>query len=179
MRAYFLRPALQPEAARRQPPAGPAISVLLGLAVSLGGCVGSFQWVKDGFSAHHAEAQFASCQLEAERLRYISGESDEDRAARIHHEAGLCMKADGWRWVQSDGSAASESSRGEQAPTGGASAAALASGGSRDAGREAEGDKSASSQGAPTEQAGDSSAAQAGDKKEKEEEGDDDEDEDE
>ncbi len=177
MRAYFLRPALQPQAARRQPPAGPVISVLLGLAVSLGGCVGSFQWVKDGFSAHHAEAQFASCQLEAERLRYISGESDEERAARIHHEAGLCMKADGWRWVQSDGSAASESSRGEQAPTGRA-AAAVAGGGS-DAGHEVEADKSASSQGAATEQAGDSSAAQAGDKKEKEEEGDDDEDEDE
>ena len=75
MRAYFLRPALRPQAARRQPPAGPVISVLLGLAVSLGGCVGSFQWVKDGFSAHHAEAQFASCQLEAERLRSASLEA--------------------------------------------------------------------------------------------------------
>lgn len=180
MRAYFFRrPSLQHEVARSHSTAGPVISVLLGLAVSLGGCAGSYQWVKDGFNAQHAEAQFASCQLEAERLRYISEESEDERAARIHHEAGLCMKADGWHWVQGDGSAASESASAEQEAKGRAPADALASGHSRDTAQAAEADKSASTPGAAADQTGGATAEPASGKKEEEEGGDDDEDEDE
>ena len=82
----------------------------LGLALGswLGGCASTYQWVKDGFSPPLAEAKLASCQLDAERLRYFSAESDEDRADRIRHEAHLCMTADGWRLVQSDGEGVSE-----------------------------------------------------------------------
>ena len=110
MRANFLRrqPAHH-EAARPQLWSRSSLALLVGLAVSLSGCASSFQWVKDGFSAQHAEARYASCQLEAERLRYSSDESDEERQARIRHEAGLCMKADGWQRVESSGSLASES----------------------------------------------------------------------
>lgn len=99
------RPAV-PLAARRT--AGRLLGLLWGLAGILTGCASSFHWMKEGFTAQHAEAKLAACQLEAERLRYFSSEPEEERAARTRHEAGLCMKADGWRWVESDGEVASE-----------------------------------------------------------------------
>ena len=85
-----------------------ALALSLSLVAELSGCASTYQWVKDGFSPPLAEAKLASCQLDAERLRYFSAESDEDRADRIRHEAHLCMKADGWRLVQSDSDGASE-----------------------------------------------------------------------
>lgn len=85
------------------------LALFIALAGSLGGCASPFHWIKDGFSAQHAEARFAACQLEAERLRYVASESDEERETRTRHEAGLCMKADGWRWAQTDGESASDS----------------------------------------------------------------------
>ena len=85
-------------------------AVFVALAGSLGGCASPFHWIKNGFSPQHAEAKFAACQLEAERLRYVASESDEERETRTRHEAGLCMKADGWRWAQTDGESASDSS---------------------------------------------------------------------
>lgn len=84
--------------------------LIIAVTSSLGGCASPFRWLKDGFSAQHAEAKFAACQLEAERLRYVASESDEERETRTRHEAGLCMKADGWRWAQTDGESASDAS---------------------------------------------------------------------
>lgn len=85
------------------------LSIWIALLCSLDGCATPFHWVKDGFTAQHADARLAACQLEAERLRYFSEESDEQRDTRTHHEASLCMKADGWHWVQGDSDSASES----------------------------------------------------------------------
>ena len=77
-----------------------ALGLTLPLALALIGCSARYQWVKDGLSTSLADAKFASCQLEAERLSYSSVESDDDRAARVRHESHLCMKADGWRLTQ-------------------------------------------------------------------------------
>lgn len=97
-------------AGQRDRVASALFALFIALAGSLGGCATPFRWIKDGFSAQHAEAKFAACQLEAERLRYVASESDQERETRTRHEAGLCMKADGWRWTQADGESASDSS---------------------------------------------------------------------
>lgn len=99
-------------AGQRSRAASGLLALFIALAGSLAGCATPFHWIKDGFSAQHAEAKFAACQLEAERLRYVASESDEEREARTRHEAGLCMKADGWRWTQADGESESGSSSG-------------------------------------------------------------------
>lgn len=143
MRASFLR--RQPdhhEAACPHPAARPRFALLICLAACLGGCTSSLQWVKDGFSAQHAEAQYASCQLEAERLRYFSSESDEEREARIHHEAGLCMRAEGWQQVEGSGSPTSGSAGEEPARQSRARAVSLGSGRGLDPGKDSAGNKS-------------------------------------
>lgn len=145
MRACFLR--RQPdhhEAACPHPAARPRFALLICLAACLGGCTSSLQWVKDGFSAQHAEAQYASCQLEAERLRYFSSESDEEREARIHHEAGLCMRAEGWQQVEGSGSPTSGSAGEEPARQSRARAVSLGSGRGLDPGKDSAGNKAAS-----------------------------------
>lgn len=192
-------PEMTPEGGPRRCPAPNAVhraagllmGILCGLTCSLTGCASSFHWVKDGFTAQHADAKFAACQLESERLRYFSSESDEEREARTRREAGLCMKADGWRWVESEGEAASDSadpvgekssiasaarprqkdgarnpgSDGEQAPDGAAGEPADAS---SDAAADRAGDKP-----------GEKSGGTAEDKSGEDDESDDDEDEDE
>jgi hypothetical protein len=84
----------------------------LALGSALSGCSTTYKWVKEGFGPQHAQAQFAACQLEAERYRWSADEDQEERAARVLHEAQLCMKADGWRRVSEDGEAASDETGG-------------------------------------------------------------------
>jgi hypothetical protein len=81
----------------------------LALALACSGCSTTYQWVKEGATRPQADSRYAACQLEAERLRWSTDEDDEERAARVQHEAQLCMRADGWRRVRDDGEAVSES----------------------------------------------------------------------
>lgn len=173
MRAYCLR--RQPghhEAARPHPSSCPSVLLLVGLAVGLGGCSSSFMWVKDGFSAQHAEARYASCQLEAERLRHFSSESDEEREARIGHEAGLCMKADGWQRVELSGSLAGESAGEEPGQQGRAHSVSLGSGRSIDPAKEAAVDTAADPQD-PEDEAADPASSKNEDGADDEEDGED------
>lgn len=147
MRAFILR--RQPEhheAVRPHLSSRPRFALIVSFAACLGGCASSIQWVKDGFSAQHAEARYASCQLEAERLRYFSGESDEERETRVRHEAGLCMKADGWQQVESSGSLVSESTGEEPARQSRAQTVSLGSGRGLDTAKDSAGEKAASPQ---------------------------------
>lgn len=171
MRAYCLR--RQPghhEAARLHPSSCPSVLLLVGLAVGLGGCSSSFMWVKDGFSAQHAEARYASCQLEAERLRHFSSESDEEREARIGHEAGLCMKADGWQRVELSGSPAGESASEEPGQQGRAHSVSLGSGRGIDPAKEAAVDPAADPQD-PEDEAADPASSKTEDGGDDEEDG--------
>ena len=99
----------------RRPPSAVARLLVMPMAVALfSGCFSlPVKWVKPG-SSQTVRQQLASCQLYAERYRYSSEESSEDRAARIKHEVDLCMQADGWVDENSEGGKEQVSKEGPQ-----------------------------------------------------------------
>lgn len=72
------------------------VGLALYFLVFTASCAAPTQWIKPGTSAALTDQALATCQLDAERNVWESGDS-EKREGRLAHWVGLCMRSNGWQ----------------------------------------------------------------------------------